>query len=72
VQVLVSPARWEPGQRTCRTYGNRTVCETRPARFVPAQYDWRDANAGQRAAVRSGCMAERGFTYQGLRPLRLW
>lgn len=72
VWTIVAPARWEPGERRCRTYRNQTECVSRPPRYVPPEYGWVDANTAQRSAARAACLAEEGWTYQGLRPLRLF
>lgn len=71
VWTMVEPPRWIPGERVCRTVGDRTVCHTHPGRHLPARFDWVDSAEGPRRAARNACMAEAGFTYRGLRPLRL-
>jgi hypothetical protein len=72
VWTQTAPARYEPGERRCRTYRGRTECVTRPSRHVPATFGWVDANTGQRRAARAMCLQEGGWSYQGLRPLRLF
>jgi hypothetical protein len=64
--------RWEPGERRCRTYRGATECVYRPSRYIPPEYGWVDANTTRRSAARAACLAEEGWTYQGLRPLRLF
>ena len=72
VWTQVAPARWEAGERRCRTRGRHTECHTRPARYIPPQYGWVDAAVPQRRAARALCLQAEGWTYQGLRPLRLF
>lgn len=72
VWTQTAPARYEPGERRCRTYRGHTECVTRPSRYIPPQYGWVDANTGQRRAARALCLQEGGWTYQGVRPLRLF
>lgn len=71
VWTMVQPPRWVPGERVCQRVGERVVCHYHPARHIPARFDWIDAAEGQRRAVRNACMAEAGFTFRGVRPLRL-
>ena len=71
VWTMVEPPRWTPGQQVCRRSGEHVVCTWHPGRHIPARFDWVDSAEGQRRAVRNACMAEAGFTYGGLRPLRL-
>lgn len=63
---------WQPAERRCRTRNGVTDCIYRPARYYPPQYGWVDANTGLRSAARAACLREGGWTYQGLRPVRLW
>lgn len=72
VWTQVAPARYEPGERRCRTYRGHTECVTRAPRYVPPQYGWVDANVGPRRAARAACLQEGGWSYQGVRPLRLF
>ena len=72
VWAQVEPARWEPGERRCYTRGHRTECYTRAPRYIPPRYGWVDAAVPQRRAARAACLQEEGWTYQGLRPLRLF
>ena len=72
VWTMVSPGSWVPGEQRCWTQNNRTRCVRSAPRFIPPRYDWVDMNTGRRRDVRAACLAEEGFTYQGLRPLRLW
>ena len=71
VWTQVAAGYWEPPERRCRTARGATECVTRPGRFVPPRFDWVDANTEQRSVARSACMQEGGWTYEGLRPLRL-
>lgn len=71
VWTMVEPPRWIPGERVCRQVGDRLVCTYYPGRHIPARFEWVDTAEAQRRAVRNACMAEAGFTYRGLRPLRL-
>lgn len=72
VWTMVQPGTWIPGERSCWTNGGVTRCAQRGPRYIPPRYDWVDANTGQRRAARAACLQEGGWTYQGLRPLRLW
>lgn len=72
VWAQVSSGHWEPSERRCRTRRGVTECVTRPGRYVPPRHDWVDANVPRRRAVRNACLVEGGWTYQGLRPLRLF
>ena len=69
VNRLAAPARVER-ERNCRREGDRERCTTRE-RYVPERWEQVDVNSGHREAVRTGCMAEKGFTFTGYRPLRL-
>ncbi|MCS6932212.1 MAG: hypothetical protein NZM27_08390 [Acetobacteraceae bacterium] len=71
VWTMVEPPRWIPGERVCRQVGDRLVCSYYPGRHIPARFEWVDSAEGQRRAVRNACMAEAGFSFRGLRPLRL-
>ena len=73
VWMQVQPAYWEPGETHCWTSPNGgTRCTRRPARLRPPIYDWVDVNIPIRQEARAKCLAEQGFTYKGLRPLRLF
>ena len=73
VWMQVQPAYWEPGETHCWTGPNgATRCTRRPSRLRPAIYDWVDVNIPIRQEARAKCLNERGFTYKGLRPLRLF
>ncbi len=54
---------WErrDGQRVCRVFD----------RWRPARYGHVDVNAPARDGARRQCMVEKGFTFDGYRPLRL-
>lgn len=59
-------------ERRCRTGRDGTrECDYRPGRYVPARFDWVDVNAQPRREARNACLVENGWTYEGLRPLRL-
>ncbi|MGK7863010.1 hypothetical protein [Falsiroseomonas sp. E2-1-a4] len=65
----VAPARIER-ERNCWRDGDRERCRT-SERYRPARYDMVDIATGAREAHRTACMREKGFTFQGYRPLRL-
>jgi hypothetical protein len=67
---LVSPPRVLPREECFYVHGRR-VCRVVGTIWVPAQYATVDLNAPARDDWRRGCMAKQGFTYGGLRPLRL-
>lgn len=69
VSRLAAPARVER-ERNCRREGNQERCITRQ-RYVAERWEQVDLNSSRREAVRTGCMAEKGFTFTGYRPLRL-
>ncbi len=69
ISRIASPARVER-ERNCRREGDRERCTT-TERFVPERWEQVDLNSGRRESVRTGCMAEKGFTFTGYRPLRL-
>lgn len=69
VWVLVRPAGYVPETR-CWRQGGREVCRT-AYRWRRADYDLMDVNQAPREAWRRQCMRERGFTFEGYRPLRL-
>jgi hypothetical protein len=73
VWMQVQPAYWEPGETRCWTHPNGVRdCVRRPPRLRPPIYDWVDVNIPIRQEARAKCLAEQGFTYKGLRPLRLF
>jgi hypothetical protein len=73
VWMQVQPAYWEPGETHCWTGPNgATRCTRRPPRLRPPIYDWVDVNIPIRQEARAKCLAEQGFAYKGLRPLRLF
>lgn len=72
VLMQTSPGYWEGPERQCFTRNGRVECVVRPGRYHPPRYDWVDVNAGRRREARAACLTERGWTYEGLRPLRLW
>ena len=65
----VEPARIER-DRSCWREGGRERCRV-TERFRPARYDMVDIASRAREAHRTACMREKGFTFQGYRPLRL-
>jgi hypothetical protein len=69
VWTLVRPAGYDR-ERRCWLQDGREVCRSW-SRWRPALYDQVDANAGARDAWRRQCMAAKGFTFEGYRPLRL-
>lgn len=72
VWTQVSAGYWVSPRRSCRRHGERTECVYTPGYYVPPRYGWVDVNTSQRSAVRAACLTAEGWTYQGLRPLRLW
>jgi hypothetical protein len=72
VWTQVSAGYWVPPERRCRTTrdGDRD-CVYRPGRYVPPRFDWVDVNTPARRQARNACLIEGGWTYDGLRPLRL-
>jgi hypothetical protein len=72
IWTQVAAAYWVPPERQCRTQRDGSQdCIYRPARYIPPRFDWVDVNVQPRRAARAACLAEGGWTYQGLRPLRL-
>ncbi len=69
VTQIVSPARIER-DRHCWTEGGQTRCRT-TQRYIPAQWGQVDLNERPREGWRRQCMAAKGFTFEGYRPLRL-
>lgn len=69
VWQMTSPARIERDRDCWRDRGQERCRVTE--RYRPAQYSQVDINNGPREGWRRSCMAERGFTFQGYRPLRL-
>lgn len=69
ISRIASPARVER-ERDCWREGGRERCIIRE-RFVPERWEQVDLNSGQREAVRTDCMVDKGFTFTGYRPLRL-
>jgi hypothetical protein len=57
-------------ERHCRHVQGREHCYY-TTRWRPPRYGWVDANAQPREAWRRSCMRDRGFTFEGYRPLRL-
>jgi hypothetical protein len=69
VTRLAAPARVER-ERNCRREGGQERCTFRE-RYIPERWEQVDLNNSRREAVRTGCMAEKGFTFTGYRPLRM-
>lgn len=57
-------------ERECWRDGGRERCRVYE-RYRPARYAQVDANETPRQAWRRQCMMEKGFTFEGYRPLRL-
>ncbi len=73
VWTQVAAGYWVPPERQCRSRGDGTQdCIYRPQRYIPPRFDWVDVNAQPRRAARNACLVEGGWTYEGLRPLRLY
>ncbi len=72
VWTQVAAGYWISSERRCRTTrdGDRD-CVYRPARYVPPRFDWVDVNTQARRDARNACLVDNGWTFQGLRPLRL-
>lgn len=72
VWTQVAAGYWVSPERRCRTGRDGTRdCDYRPGRYVPPRFDWVDVNTQPRRAARNACLVEGGWTYGGLRPLRL-
>ena len=73
VTEMTRPGWYDPGETSCWKSNGIKRCEVvrRPGWRV-AEYRTYDANAPMRQAVRSSCLTNQGFTYKGLRPLRLF
>lgn len=72
VWTEVAAGYWVPPERRCVTQRDgRRDCFYRPGRFVPPRFDWVDLNTEPRRAVRAACLTAEGWSFQGLRPLRL-
>jgi endonuclease I len=69
VWQMVEPPRIER-DRQCWRDGNRERCRV-TERFRPARYDMVDLAISAREQHRTACMREKGFTFEGYRPLRL-
>ncbi|WP_439597405.1 hypothetical protein [Falsiroseomonas sp.] len=65
----VAPARVER-ERNCWREGDRERCRV-TERYRPPRYDMVDMASGARDQHRTACMREKGFVFQGYRPLRL-
>ena len=66
---MTSPARVERDRECWRDRGQER-CRT-IERYRPPRYSQVDMAAGARDQWRRQCMQERGFSFQGYRPLRL-
>lgn len=69
VWQMTSPARIERDRECWRDRGQER-CRT-VDRYQPARYAQVDLAAGARDQWRRSCMQDRGFSFQGYRPLRL-
>lgn len=69
VWQITAPARIERDRQCWRDNG-RERCRVFE-RFRPARFDWVDIATGARDGFRTNCMREKGFTFQGYRPLRI-
>ncbi len=69
IRRIASPARIER-DRHCWREGGRERC-TVTQRFIPERWEDVDLNAQARDGWRRQCMAAKGFTFEGYRPLRL-
>ncbi|HZF77215.1 MAG TPA: hypothetical protein VE033_15425 [Acetobacteraceae bacterium] len=70
VWQVVEPARIERDRDCWVDRDGRRRCAVFE-RFRPPRWGQVDVNAGPRDASRRQCMAEKGFTFGGYRPLRL-
>jgi hypothetical protein len=69
VWQMVQPPRFVT-DRQCWQDGNQTRCRN-VSRYVPARFGFVDVSQAPRDAWRRTCMREKGFTFEGYRPLRL-
>lgn len=67
---IVQSGGTERERRCWRGHEGREVC-TWVERWRPPRWGWVDLAQPQREAWRRECMREKGFTFQGYRPLRL-
>ena len=67
---MTSPARVERDRECWRDHRGHERCRV-TERYRPARYGQVDMAAGVRDQWRRQCMQERGFSFQGYRPLRL-
>jgi hypothetical protein len=73
VRKMTRPAGYDPGETFCwKSNGIKQCKVVRHPGWRAAEYHTYDANAPARSAVRTSCLTNRGFTYAGLRPLRLF
>ncbi len=72
VWTQVAAGYWVPPERRCRTRDGVQDCVYRPGRYVPPRFDWVDVNTQPRREARNACLVENGWSYEGLRPLRLF
>jgi len=72
VWTQVSAGYRVPAERRCRNRSDGSQdCTYRPARYEPPRFDWVDVNTRPRREARNACLVENGWTYEGMRPLRL-
>jgi hypothetical protein len=67
---LVSPGRWVQGE-ACRVVEGRRRCHPAGSFYQPPRHETVDLNRPIREHQRRLCLHAQGFTYGGLRPLRL-
>ncbi len=73
VRTMTRPAGYDPGERVCSKHRGIKQCQVvRQPGWRSAEYHTYDANAPARQAVRSSCLTNLGFTFKGLRLLRLF
>ena len=73
VRIMTRSAGYDPGEKVCSKRRGIKQCHVvRHAGWRPAEYHTYDANAPERRAVRARCLTSQGFTFKGLRPLRLF
>ncbi len=69
VWQMIEPGGYDRDRRCRRVEGGREHCYY-VDRWRPPRYGWVDIAQGPRDAWRRSCMREKGFTFEGYRPLR--
>lgn len=69
VWQMVEPGGYDRDRRCYRDRGREHCYVT--TNYRPPRYGWVDVNTGPRDAWRRTCMREKGYTFEGYRPLRL-